>query len=380
MLWYPTGKEVEKQVEIKSQLIAFTGGGTAGHVFPGLAVAEELKDRGYVRQVWIGSMGGMEEKLVAPWGLEFVGLPAGKLRRYFSFRNFLDIFLIAAGFMGALWFFLRHRPGVLFSKGGFVSVPPVWAASLLGIPVISHESDLDPGLATKLNMGKSTHIFTAYPETAAHFPIKLRSRVSTAGNPVRKELLRGQGDRARSQWQVPQDHLLVLVLGGSQGARQVNEMVTAALPRFAGKVFWVHQTGPEARDIPPETADYHPRIFLKEELPDLMAGADVIVSRAGAGALWEAAALGKPLVLIPLGAGSRGDQVRNAALFSARGAALTWDHSTGQKGFEDLLEGLLTSPARRAEISRLIGGFGARGAASLLADRLEAVAKGTAGV
>lgn len=363
-------------MDTKPQLIAFTGGGTAGHVFPGLAVAEELKARGFEKQLWIGARGGMEEKLVAPWNLEFVGLPAGKLRRYFSFQNFLDLFKIAAGFFSALGLLTRRRPAVLFSKGGFVSVPPVWAARVLGIPVISHESDLDPGLATRLNMKKSTLIFTAYPETAEHFPPKLRPRVFTAGNPVRKELLSGQAERARSRWKIPQDHLLVLVLGGSQGARQVNDLVAAALPRFTGRVFWVHQTGPEASGMPAEREDYHPRPFLKEELPDLMAGADLIITRAGAGALWEGAALGKPLILIPLGAGSRGDQVRNAELFTHRGAALTWDHTSGQKGFEDLVDRVLSSPSLREDLSRQITGFGARKAAEILAERTAALAEG----
>lgn len=128
--------------------------------------------------------------------------------------------------------------------------------------------------------------------------------------------------------------------------------------------------------MPAEREDYHPRPFLKEELPDLMAGADLIITRAGAGALWEGAALGKPLILIPLGAGSRGDQVRNAELFTQRGAALTWDHTSGQKGFEDLVDRVLSSPSLREDLSRQITGFGARKAAEILAERTAALAEG----
>ena len=352
-----------------NDLIAFTGGGTAGHVYPGLAVAEELKIRGHLHFLWVGAQGGMEESLVKTWGMDFLGLPAGKLRRYFSFKNFLDLFKITAGFIKALWVLSRTRPVLLFSKGGFVSVPPVWAAKILGIPVFSQESDLDPGLATKLNMGKSTRIYTAYDKTMEYFPHHLQTRIKALGNPVRRELLQGKGTQARETWKIPPNSLLVLVLGGSQGAKQINSLVTQALPQFKDKIFWVHQTGPEALH-PQESAYYHPRIFLKQELPDLMAGADLIISRAGAGALWEASALGKALLLVPLGEGSRGDQLRNAALFENRGAAVIWKESTGQVGFENLLRDLLDHPEKRDQLSREISRFGAGTAAKRLADEV----------
>ncbi len=314
------------------KVIAFTGGGTGGHVFPAFAVMEVLKQRNKpenMRFIWIGSKNGMEEELVLSRGIPFFGVPAGKLRRYFSFRNITDLFRIAAGFFGALRVLRREKADVLFSKGGFVSVPPGIAAKLLGIPVISHESDLDPGLATRINMRFSDIRCLAYDKTAESGVKKKGLRVEVTGNPVRQEILKGDASEARKIFHLPADKPLLLVLGGSQGARQVNELIEGAAGVLLRDYVIVHQMG-SALFKPSGREGCITAPFFGPELPHLLAAARLVISRSGAGTLWENGVTGTPAILIPLGIGaSRGDQVRNAELFAAEGAALILEGKEG---------------------------------------------------
>jgi UDP-N-acetylglucosamine--N-acetylmuramyl-(pentapeptide) pyrophosphoryl-undecaprenol N-acetylglucosamine transferase len=325
-----------KRVEtMQKRSIAFTGGGTGGHVYPGLAVAEALKDswaENAPELLWIGSRGGMEGDIVRRAGLPFYSVPAGKLRRYLSLRNFFDLFSIAAGFAVSLVLLKRRRVGLLFSKGGYVSVPPVIAARLLGIPVISHESDRDPGLATRINARFSSLLLCAYEEScrvfSGRFHLAEEDRPGTphsaaVGNPVRKAILQGSRERGRERMGVRSGEKMVLVLGGSLGARQINRLIDEVLEQLLPLAKVVHQTG-KAEYQPADRKGYYRAPFFHEELPDLLAAADLVISRAGAGTLWENGVTGTPAVLIPLGTGSsRGDQLRNAGLFAERGAAVT---------------------------------------------------------
>jgi UDP-N-acetylglucosamine--N-acetylmuramyl-(pentapeptide) pyrophosphoryl-undecaprenol N-acetylglucosamine transferase len=324
-----------------SGTIVFTGGGSGGHVFPGLAVAEYLKTKWDGEIVWIGSGKKIERSIVERWGLRFYSIPSGKLRRYFSLRNAADVFLTAAGLFAALALLRRLKPALLFSKGGYVSVPPVVAARLLGIPVFTHESDLDPGLATKINARFANRIFVAYEESTAFF--RSGAAVTVSGNPVRAEIYRGDRERGRALLGVPDGVPVLLALGGSQGSLEVNTMVREALPALTERFFVVHQTG-ETDAVPavpvPARSDpefdrrmYRAEPFITDEYPDILAAADLVVSRSGAGTLWELAATGTPSILVPLGgASSRGDQVRNAKLFEKLGAAavLGDDERTGR--------------------------------------------------
>lgn len=347
------------------QVIVFTGGGTGGHVYPGIAVLQALRSAlgGRVRFVWIGSRAGIERSIVEGLGIEYLGIATGKLRRYFDGRNFTDLFRIIAGYFQARKHLAQLKPSFVFSKGGFVSVPPVRAARSLKIPVYSHESDLDPGLATRLNLAASRLVFCAYPESVAHFPEASRSKVLVAGNPVRTELLSGNPAWIRSVWKVPEGAKVLLVSGGSLGARQVNELVAAALPRLEGRVFVIHQTGTQWTALP-DTPWYVSKPFFPSEMPDLWAGADLFLGRAGAGTLWEAAAAGVPLVLLPLGAGSRGDQVRNAGLFASRGAALVLGPSDGPEALLSALNSFLDDPQRLAQAKQALRSFDAAGASA----------------
>jgi UDP-N-acetylglucosamine--N-acetylmuramyl-(pentapeptide) pyrophosphoryl-undecaprenol N-acetylglucosamine transferase len=303
--------------------IAFTGGGTGGHIYPGLAVAAVLQKLIPCRIFWIGADTGMDRSLVSPAGVEFFGIPAGKLRRYFSLKNISDVLKIGAGFLAARRILKRERPVLLFSKGGFVSVPPCAAAASLRIPVFTHESDYSPGLATRINIRFALQILTAYKDTAFFFPERFRNRVQALGNPIRQEFRSADAAAGRAFLGIGKEERVLLVLGGSQGAREINELIREALPALTRYYVVVHQTGPHAGwDLPPQDR-YRPYPYLREEMPHVLAAAELVLGRSGAGTLWECAALGKPLVLIPLaGSGTRGDQVENARYFEKAGAAV----------------------------------------------------------
>jgi len=304
--------------------IAFTGGGTGGHIYPGLAVAGELERRmglGACRIFWIGADTGMDRSVVESAGLEFFGIPAGKLRRYFSLRTIPDFFRVIAGFCAARRILRREKPALLFSKGGYVSVPPCAAAASLGIPVLTHESDFSPGLATRINARSARRIFTAYEETARFFPEKIRPRVVTTGNPVRGDFDAADAAKGRAFLGLP-DQRILLVLGGSQGARELNELVWRNIDQLCKNYAVVHQTGPSNENGRGDGARYKSYPYIKEEMPHVLAAAELVLGRSGAGTVWECAALGKPMVLIPLSGNSRGDQVENARFFEKAGAAL----------------------------------------------------------
>ena len=304
--------------------IVFTGGGTAGHVYPALAVIGALG--GGFEISWIGSRTGMERGLVSEAGIRYHAIPAGKWRRYLSAENIADMLRVIGGVVAALTVLLRERPALLFSKGGYVTVPPVLAARMLRIPVITHESDTDPGLATRINSRFADLVLTSFAETVEWFPPALRPRVVTTGNPVRERFFRGDAAAGRAAAGAPEGMPIVLVLGGSLGSETVNRLVRGALPRLAGRCVVVHQTG--ARDYASldQFPDYRPVAFVRDELPDLMAAADLVVARAGANTLAELAACGTPALLLPLElSGSRGDQIRNAAYFASKGAARVFE-------------------------------------------------------
>ena len=298
--------------------IVFTGGGTAGHVYPGLSVAEVLGKSDDIRIVWIGSAKGMEAGIVRDAGIEFIGVPSGKLRRYFSVRNFFDLFKIFGGLVKSYFVIKKLKPALVFSKGGFVSVPPVVAAGLQKIPVLSHESDLTPGLATRINSRFSDKILVSYEKTAAYLPA---GKAVVTGNPVRSAIYDSDPLRGRAASGAG-DRKIILVIGGSQGALQINRLIEEIVGELVSDFFIIHQMGSYSYKES-DLDGWVTRDFIREELPDFIAAADLIVSRAGASTLWESASLGKPSILIPLGGGSsRGDQLKNAEVFGEAGAAV----------------------------------------------------------
>jgi len=309
--------------------IAFTGGGTGGHVYPGLAIISKLKESMSCRVFWIGCGTGMERAIVENEGLEFFGIPAGKLRRYFSLRNFIDAFKILAGFFAALRVLKRERPELLFSKGGFVSVPPCAAAKFLKIPVFTHESDYSPGLATKINTHFAEKIFIPYKESETFFPDAVKEKLRVSGNPIRSEFASADPSKGRAFLSLDDDERILLVLGGSQGSREINKLVRSSLPQLIRYYTVVHQTGEDEVSDPGgvifqnQIERYKPYAYFKNEIPHIIAAAELVLCRSGAGTIWECKSLGKPMVLIPFrGSGTRGDQVENSRLFEKAGAAI----------------------------------------------------------
>ncbi|MCL1814898.1 MAG: undecaprenyldiphospho-muramoylpentapeptide beta-N-acetylglucosaminyltransferase [Treponema sp.] len=309
--------------------VAFAGGGTGGHIYPGLAVASALKQAIPCRIFWIGSEKKLDRSIVEDGGIDFFSIPAGKLRRNFSFRNFSDFFKVIAGFFAARKILRREKPALLFSKGGFVSVPPCAAASSLGIPVFTHESDYSPGLATRINARfaekSGGKIITAYPETAERFSLKIKEKVVVLGNPVRSVFRTADPAKGRAFLGVEKTDRILLVLGGSQGAKELNELVAASLEALTQTFVVVHQHGTDwgppsnQKSASPRYKSYP---YIKEELPHVLAAAELVLARSGAGTIWECAAAGKPMILLPLaGTGTRGDQLENARFFETAGAA-----------------------------------------------------------
>lgn len=314
--------------------VVFTGGGTGGHIVPGLAVAEVFNSDAEYKILWIGAAKGVDRDIVSPSGLEFIGIPAGKLRRYFSFRNFTDLFKIAGGFIKSFFILRKLKPELVFSKGGFVSVPPCAAARLLKIPVITHECDFSPGLATRLNAEFAEKILVSYPKTADFFKPALRSKILCTGNPIRLGFYDASAEKGRQFLNAGTEKPVLLVLGGSLGAEQINGLVFSLIEFLTAHFCVVHQTGAQHAEKAEKikngllksdscrAENYKPYGFIKSEMPEVLAAAALVLSRAGANTVWEAAAAGKPMILIPLEkASSRGDQIENAEFFKERGAA-----------------------------------------------------------
>jgi len=353
-----------------ASVVAMTGGGTAGHVFPGVAVAEQLDCRVF----WIGSTTGVEGRIVREAGIEFRGIPAGKLRRYLSLRNLTDVARVIGGVFASVGILLKEKPSLLFSKGGFVSVPPVLAARLCGIPSFTHESDFDPGLATRINLRFAEKVFVSFPDTVGFFPPRYRGKVVVSGNPVRSALLRGDAGRGRKAVGCEPGAPLLLVMGGSLGSSFINALVTAALPRLCARFFVVHQMG-EREYRPSRDARYYTAAFLTDSLPDILAASDLVICRSGANTLAELAALGKPSVLIPFESGSRGDQIRNAEVFRSRGAAVVLrEKEATPAALVSTVDALFDDPSRRSRLVEgarsLAGGTPAREIARMIRERI----------
>ena len=329
-------------MKLNKDVVFFTGGGTGGHIYPGLAVADELKliaaENGRKLSIgWIGNSKGVDAKIVEKavngqgekTADKFFGIPSGKLRRYFSMKNFSDIFKIAGGFFKAYHILHREKPSVLFSKGGFVSVPPCLAARFLKIPVFTHECDFTLGLANRINFKSAKTMFVSYEETRNRLADAQKGRVVVTGNPVRPIFYNTDPARGEEFLGLEKNHKpVLLVLGGSAGAKQINDLVYNNIDWLCQNFTVVHQTGlvngddDKSVELKSAYKEYKPYNFIYDQMPDVVSAADIILSRAGANSICEAAVLSKPMVLVPLcGSGTRGDQVDNAKFFKEQGGA-----------------------------------------------------------
>lgn len=297
--------------------IVLTGGGTAGHVTPNIALLPSLREAGY-EITYIGSYDGIEKKLIADFDIPYIGISTGKLRRYLDPKNLSDPFRVMKGCFEARKFLKEYRPNVVFSKGGFVSVPVVRAAAALKIPCIIHESDMTPGLANKLCIPVAKKVCCNFPETVKSLPA---GKAVLTGSPIRKELAEGSRIAGLDLCGFTANKPVILVMGGSQGAANVNEAVRKTLPRLLETFQVIHLCGKDKLDnLLLNTPGYKQFEYVKAELKDLFAACDLVISRAGANAICEILALKKPNILIPLPAEiSRGDQLLNADSFRSQG-------------------------------------------------------------
>ena len=297
--------------------IVFTGGGTAGHVTPNIALFPGLKEEGYEIS-YIGSYDGIEKELITEQGVTYYGISSGKLRRYFDPKNFSDPFKVLKGYFQAKKLLKKLKPNIVFSKGGFVSVPVVFAAKRCKIPCIIHESDITPGLANKLAIPSATKVCANFPETLNYLP---KEKAVLTGSPIRKELFTGNKIKGLDFCGFTANKPVLLVIGGSTGAASVNNAIRDLLPTLLQQFQVIHLCGKGKTDEAFNGKEGYVQFeYINKELKDLFAAADVIVSRAGANAICELLALKKPNILIPLSAAaSRGDQILNAESFERQG-------------------------------------------------------------
>ena len=297
--------------------ILLTGGGTAGHVTPNIALLPRLQKEGYEIS-YIGSYTGIEKELIEAQHIPYYGISSGKLRRYFDPKNFSDPFKVINGLRQAICLIHKLKPNVIFSKGGFVSVPVLLAARLCRVPAIIHESDITPGLANKIALPGATRICCNFPETMKYLPAE---KAVLTGSPIRQELLTGDASAARALCGFDEGRPVLFVVGGSSGSVVINNAVREALPGLLKKFQVVHMCGKDHLDQSlMKTAGYQQFEYIGKELRDIFALSDVVVSRAGANSICELLALHKPNLLIPLSAGaSRGDQILNARSFEKQG-------------------------------------------------------------
>lgn len=297
--------------------IILTGGGTAGHVTPNIALLPRLKELGYDIH-YIGSYTGIEKELIEQFHIPYHGISSGKLRRYFSVQNFTDPFRVLKGFGEANKLIKSLKPDVIFSKGGFVSVPVVMAGKKCHVPTIIHESDMTPGLANKLSIPSATKVCCNFPETLEHLP---KDKAVLTGSPIRQELLTGDKEAARKFCGLTTEKPVILIIGGSLGSVAVNNAVRAILPALLKEFQVIHLCGKDKTDESlNHLKGYVQFEYIKQELKDLFSLTDIVISRAGANAICELLALHKPSLLIPLSANaSRGDQILNARSFERQG-------------------------------------------------------------
>lgn len=297
--------------------IILTGGGTAGHVTPNIALIPHLQEEGFDIH-YIGSYDGIEKKLIEDMKIPYHGISSGKLRRYFDVKNFSDPFRVVKGYGEAARLMKSLKPDVVFSKGGFVSVPVVMAAKNHKIPAIIHESDMTPGLANKLCIPCATKICCNFPEAMEHLP---KEKAVLTGTPIRQELFQGDPIEAIRFTGLDANKPTILVVGGSTGSVKVNEAVRGCLDELLKTYQIIHLCGKDKVDTSYENrTGYIQYEYIKKELSSLLAFSDIVISRAGANAICELQALAKPNILIPLGSNaSRGDQILNAESFEKQG-------------------------------------------------------------
>lgn len=296
--------------------IILTGGGTAGHVIPNVALIPYLRKDGW-QIFYIGSKNGIEKSIIADSNIPFYAITSGKLRRYFSWQNFTDFFKVLFGICMAFIVLLRVKPALIFSKGGYVSVPVAVAAFLLRIKIVTHESDFSFGLATRIVARLAEQVWVAFAETCEVYP-----RAHYTSLPIRDDLYLGERSRGFSLCNFKSDRTTLLIMGGSLGSQRINKTVNAILDELVKTFQVIHIVG-----VSNVSSFKHSRYcvfsYVGDDFKHILAITDLVVSRAGAGSIFEYLYLHKPMLLIPLDAGSRGDQIQNTTCFEKKGYAIS---------------------------------------------------------
>lgn len=307
---------------MSSKKIILTGGGTAGHITPNMALVPYLKEADF-EVMYIGSVNSIESRLIPETDIPFIGISTGKLRRYLSLKNLSDPFRVIKGIFQAKKYIKKYKPDIVFSKGGYVGLPVAIGARLNRVPVVLHESDMTPGLANKLCLPFAKKICCNFPETVKQLP---QNKAVLTGSPIRDEIFVGDRAEGISLCHFNTAKPVIMVIGGSLGAASVNEVVRSALPELLKDFQIVHICGKDKLDEALAGKEGYIQFeYVTDDLKHLFAMADIVISRAGANSICELLALKKPNLLIPLAKGSRGDQLLNARSFEAQGYSVVLD-------------------------------------------------------
>jgi len=359
--------------------IILTGGGTGGHLFPLVAVAKKIKEKMGVETefLYIGSGAEIEKEVIGKEGIPIKHIMSGKIRRYFSFENLLDIFKFPIGVIQSLWILLFDMPDVVFSKGGYASVPVVIAAWLYNVPILIHDSDSVPGLANRLSGKLASRIAVAYPSAKDYFP---ENKTIFIGNPIREGITGGNPENAITKYKFTHSQPVILVLGGSQGSQIINKAIVRILPEIIHEAQIIHQSGKKNYEDTLHLAaeegfkaghdGYYLTDFLSiEDLRDAYAVSSLVISRAGANAISEIAANAKPSILIPIKGSANGHQVLNAkAISDINGAYVLEEDNLGEHIFLQNIEKIINNKEVASSLANNIKTFYNENADSVIAD------------
>ncbi len=340
--------------------IVLTGGVSGGHIVPLIAVAKKIREKNpQVEFLFIGPQGELEVKLMAAAGIPIRSIATGKMRRYFSWLNFLDAFKIPWGICQALWILLWYMPEAIFSKGGSSSLPVVLVGWLYRIPVMIHESDANPGLANSI-LGKfSRRVAVSFSSAEQYFP---SAQVVFTGSPLREDIASGDPQKARTLFSLTESKKIIFVWGGSQGAQAINDKILDILPELLHKYQIIHQTGIKNLEAVKHKAGelgikagregYFPVDFIGEEMRDILAVADLVISRAGSSSISEIAANGKPAIIIPIQHSNRDHQRMNAyAVAKVGGCIVLEENNLGVNMLKEKIDEIMNDEALRTKLS-----------------------------
>jgi len=357
--------------------IVLAGGGTGGHLMPLVAVARKIKEKAPdTTFVFIGPKGQMELDIIGKEGISMRAIATGKLRRYFSLSNFTDIFRILFGILQCMKILLVEMPDAVFSKGGYASIPVVFVAWMYHIPIMIHESDAVPGMANEILSKFADRVAVTYPEAEQEFPA---AQVVVTGNPIREDVNLGDASKAREMFELTESRKTIFVYGGSQGSKIINDKIVELLPELLKRYQVIHQTGQgnfedvnymaSELSIKADQDGYHPISFVGEELKDIFAVSDLVISRAGATSISEIAANGKPSILIPIDKSANNHQRMNAyAIAKFGGCIVLEENNLGENLFLSRINEILNDDHLREKLATDIKLFYHPEAAAKIAD------------